>query len=142
MSASATDILPRISAPRPLAPAGMDGLLERAKLLDADDRLLLESTFVHNLSLRQIARLAGRNAGALSRTVKRLIRQLNHPTALAMLDVRCPLAQPLKQIGVERFLIGMTARQIAEKHEMPLRAVRKSIASIEMWMLLRSSGRM
>jgi DNA-directed RNA polymerase specialized sigma24 family protein len=112
---------------------GQRAVLERAALLDPDDRLLVRLAVRNGVSRRQLAQALHVPPGSLSRRLQRLGARLNDPLVVALLREDCPLTREYRQLGVEHFLQGRTMRRLADVHRMPLGEVRRVIAFLRGW---------
>jgi hypothetical protein len=110
-----------------------DGLWERIALLARDDQVLVELSLKAGASHRQIARLLKRSPGSVSRQLSRIGRRLHDPLVLALLHPNCPLEPEHRQIGVERFLCGMSMPELAERHQLTLARLRTTLLLIQGW---------
>jgi DNA-directed RNA polymerase specialized sigma24 family protein len=110
-------------------------LFRRARFLLPDDRLLLELAFKNHLSIRQIARLHNKPAGTISRKIMRLCKRLRDPAVVVLIDPAfvIPLRDEYRTLGVEHLLKGLSARQLADRHQMPVAEVRRIVSYIDGW---------
>jgi hypothetical protein len=113
--------------------ASEEGFWERAALLRAEERVLVELAVRGGRSHRQIARLLGRTPGSVTRALQRLGRRLSDPLVLALLHPNCLLEPQERQIGVEYFLCDLTAKQLAAKHQLPEVQVRRILHALKAW---------
>jgi hypothetical protein len=65
--------------------------------------------------------------------VRKFLRRLKRPIVGALSDRRCPLAPEYRTIGIELHLTGLTTREIADKHRMPVAEVRRVLAFVDGW---------
>jgi len=107
-------------------------LLELAALLQERDRILVELA-LRRVSHRQIAEAMKLPPGTVTRRLHRLSRRLHDPVVLALLDPRCPLEPQIRQLGVERFLSGLTQEQLAAKHGLTEQEVKKRLGFVTGW---------
>lgn len=103
-------------------------LRSRIDLLSPSDRVLMELVPTGMRSIRQVARMLNENPGALSRRMRLLWQRLNHPMITHLMSGSCLLPSEYRQIGVERYMLGMSFRQIAEKHRMSPTDTKKMLA--------------
>jgi DNA-directed RNA polymerase specialized sigma24 family protein len=115
-------------------------ILRRAQLLLPRDRSIVELTLKGNLSRQVVARTLGLAPGSVSRRLQRLSARLHDPLVVALLAADCPLSPEYRQVGVEHFLQGLPATDIADKHRMSAEQIRKTIASIRHWHELRGKS--
>src|SRR5215468_6706581 len=93
-------------------------VLESGSALKSEERGLLELSLRVGASIRQIARLLNRSPGSVSRQLQRLGKRLHDPLVLALLHPKCPLEPDYRQIGVERFLCGLSVPELSAKHQL------------------------
>jgi DNA-directed RNA polymerase specialized sigma24 family protein len=110
-------------------------LFRRARFLLPDDRLLLELAFKNHLSIRQIARLRNKPAGTISRKIMRLCKRLRDPAVVVLIDplFAIPLRDEYRTLGIEHLLQGLPARQLADRHQMPIAEVQRILSYIHGW---------
>ena len=121
-------------------PASEEGFWERAAMLRAEERVLVELAVRGGRSHRQIAGLLGRTPGSVTRALQRLSRRLSDPLVLALLHPNCLLEPQERQIGVEHFLSGLTAKELAAKHQLPAVQVRRILHSLKTWHRVGAAG--
>jgi len=120
------------SEPRP--ESGMSpAFRQRLDLLPMRDRAIVELTLRSNLSRSGIARALGMAPGQVSRRLRVLYARLHDPLVVALFDPRCPLAPEYRQLGTEHFLLGLSTRELAEKHQLGLVEVRQMLAYVRGW---------
>jgi DNA-directed RNA polymerase specialized sigma24 family protein len=108
-------------------------LLERAQWLTPPDRLLIELVLDGRQAMRQIAAFSGVPAGTITRRIRRIVNRLYDPLVVALLDDHCPLPREHRQLGIEHFLQGRTAAQLAELHRMNTYRVHKILEFVRGW---------
>lgn len=106
-------------------------LRNRIALLPKKDQILVELSFTGDRSIREVAQLIGGNPGFLSRRLKAVWTRLHSPIVDYLLDPTCAIAPELRQIGIERHLLGISAVAIAEKHLMRPAAVRQMLVQVK-----------
>lgn len=118
-------------------PVAMDGeptvLLKRARLLEREERLLVELALQGRLSRRKLGEVFHVPAGTVTRRLQRIAARLYDPLVIDLLDDTCPIAPEYRQIGVEHFLQRLSVATIAAKHCMRAADVRASIHFIRGW---------
>ena len=120
--------------PEPRPASGMSASFrQRLELLPVRDRAIVELTLSSNLSRAGIARALGMAPGQVSRRLRVLYARLHDPLVVALFDPRCPLAPEYRQLGTEHFLLGASARELAEKHQMSVLEVRRMLAYLRGW---------
>jgi hypothetical protein len=110
----------------------MQEVLKRAELLPEQDRLLVELA-LRNTSHRRIAEILRLAPGSVTRRVRKLSRRLYDPTVFALLHESCSLPAELRQMGVERLLLGMNFKQLAKKHQLHPVELRKRLGFLKGW---------
>jgi len=116
---------------------GSDGraaraLLERAALLAQRDRLMVELA-LRRVSHRRIAEVMKLGPGSVTRRLQRLSGRLHDPLVIALLDARCPLEPQTRQVAVERLLVGLTEAELAARHELTRREVKRQLQYVVGW---------
>jgi len=130
--------------PRPTlreARQASEALLKRAALLAPADRALVELAVGSSASQRQLATVLRMDAGTVTRRLKRLLGRLYDPLVLSLLDPRNPLPPEYRQLGVEHLLQGLSARQLADRHQMPVSQVHRILSQIRGWHSARNGHR-
>jgi DNA-directed RNA polymerase specialized sigma24 family protein len=117
----------------PVDAKSLSGLRKRISLLREDDQVLVELAMSGTASHRRIAELVKRPAGTVSRRLQKLAARLHDPIVLGLLDEDCPLSPQQRQIGVEHLLTGLSVRDLAAKHQIPLTAVMRHLHSLRDW---------
>lgn len=133
MNVSRQIVLESGHAVRAMEIASHDGFWKRVELLPAKERILIELALRAGLSRRQIASMLGKSPGAITRSLQRLSRRLYDPLVLALLHPDCLLEPIERQIGVEHFLCGLGAGQLADRHRMSRDSVRRILHALGVW---------
>ena len=115
-------------------------VLARASLLPERDRLLVELA-LRRVTHRRIGELMKLPPGTVTRRIQRLSKRLHDPIVIARLDERCSLDPDLRQLGVERLLIGMSGREISAKHEIKRDQIKRRLEYIHGWFRGLRTGR-
>ena len=118
---------------RRVVPNSRPGLRQRIDLLKPQDRLLVELAINADLTRRRIAELLKLPPGTVTRRINKLSARLHDPTVGRLLDPRCPLSPQQRQIGVEHFLTGLSARELSTKHQIPDAQVWRVIEYVRGW---------
>lgn len=105
--------------------AHTEALKARVQLLDPPDRVLMELVPTGMRSIRQVARMLDANPGTLSRRMRTVWRRINHPLVNHLMGRQCVLSAEYRQLGIERYMLGMSAQVIAERHRMKASDVRR-----------------
>ncbi len=62
-----------------------------------------------------------------------LYARLHDPLVVALFDDRCPLAADYRQLGTEHYLLGLSPRELADRHRMPHGEVRRMLVFLRGW---------
>jgi DNA-directed RNA polymerase specialized sigma24 family protein len=108
-------------------------LIARAKLLEPDDRMIVELTIAGRLSRRRIAELLDTDPGSVSRRFYRLVKRLNDPICSALARPRSGLREEYRQLAIGHFIQGHSAEQLATRHQLPGTHVRRVISFVNGW---------
>lgn len=108
-------------------------VLRRARHLCPADRALLEMALLRKLSRREIGALLGIPAGTVTRRVWRIGNRLYDPLAVALMERPGKLRTEYRQVGIEHFVQALTARQIADRHQMNVKEVRRILEFLRVW---------
>lgn len=123
-----------LTTPRPLADRAIDALMRRARLLPPADQALLDLVVLRQLPVYAIAKLRGLHPGTTARHVKKLIRRLQQPMVIALIDRgRNQLPQELWQVGIEYFVQRLSMNRIADIHQISLYRVRVMLEQVRGW---------
>ncbi len=93
-------------------------LLRRARFLPEQDAALVRNALDGQIPLSQLARLLGQHPGTLARRTRRLLRLLNDPANIHLMERGEQLPPELRQLGIEHRLHRMTIRQLADRHRL------------------------
>ncbi len=107
-------------------------VLKRAQLLPEQDRLIVELA-LRSTSHRKIAALLKLAPGSVTRRVRKLSQRLYDPMVIALLHETCTLPPELRQMGVERLLLGMHFKEIATKHQLHPVELRNQLGFLKGW---------
>ena len=127
-----------------VAPAGArvrEEMLRRAQWLGEKDRLIVQLWVKGNLTLREMSSVVELPAGSISRRLARIRERMQDRCVTALLETRGGLPEEMREVALEYFLTGMKAREIADRHRMPVRRVRKMIEFVKGWQNGRVSNR-
>lgn len=132
---------PLPAMPTLLARLDVEGLLKRSAYLSPRDRLLLDLSLKLRLTHRQIAAAMQIPRGSVSRRVRRLLRRLDDPVAVAITDPTCPLPADLKLVARRVLIEGLPATAVARQlHQSPA-TVRAAVGFVRGWFRgLREAG--
>lgn len=125
---------------RPAAEELPTVLLGRRKLLDDEERLLLELNLQRHLSNRQIGKLVEQPFGTVSRRLRRIKAKLSDPMAAALADPGCRLGTIHRDLAVGHYFRAESARSLAEKHGLSLFEVRMRLQYVRGWVKGRRDG--
>ena len=102
----------------------------RLGLLSGKDKVLMTMYIVNGNSFRQIARLRGVSETSIARRIYQLSERLTDGEFLLCVRNRDRLNRRQMAVARDYFLTGLSIKQIAEKKNMSLYAVRKVLFSI------------
>lgn len=108
----------------------LDLLRSRVSLLTGKDRLLLTMYLEKGNTFRQMARLAGVNETSIARRIRKLTKRLTDSRYITYLRNRDRFTKTQFAIAKDRFLTGMTIKEIAQKYQLTRYSVRKSLEHI------------
>ena len=115
--------------PVPVA-AGID---KRIFFLEPADRKFLQLALSGTLTRREIGLLLGQTNGTISRRVRGLLKRLNEPIVIALVDRGEFLPEGHREVGLAFFLRGLTLDQIAAEFDYSRYAVRKILEFVRGW---------
>src|SRR5262245_51228303 len=113
---------------------GKEVLLNRARVLPQQDRLVIELAFKNQLSMRQIAQILKRPPGSISRRLNRLRARLCDPLVAALLDPDCTLAPRYHAIAIQYFAQGKRLDQLMREHEVTRFELRGILSFVRGWL--------
>jgi hypothetical protein len=119
----------------PLDPA----ILQCIQLLGDKDRMLMELTLLLGASRRQMAVALRVTPGNVSRRLRCVARRLNSPLVKALAGRACTLPPQHQQIGIDRFLKGISLRQLMQRHDLTYEQLKGMLEYIRGWH--RGTGR-
>ena len=102
----------------------------RLGLLSGKDKVLMTMYFVNGNSFRQIARLRGVSETSIARRIHQIAQRLTDGEFLLCVRNRDKLNRRQMAVARDYFLTGLSIKQIAERKNMSLYAVRKVLFSI------------
>ena len=85
------------------------------------------------VSKSRAAALLGLPPWRVARRIRKVSARLYCPIVAALMEPRCPLAPSYRQVGVEHFLTGLSARTLAARHQMREGEVRRVIQFVRGW---------
>lgn len=104
-------------------------LLHLATLLDSRQRALLEMALDERGNISRLARWAQRSPSTVRRQLHAIIRRLNSPQATALLEAPERFSALEKACLWDSAVNGRSMRQLAEKHQISIHQIRKTLAS-------------
>jgi len=128
-------------SPRSQAPArGAAGssLLERARHLEPDEKLLVELAFKNHLSHRQIGQLMKVEAGTITRRLQRICTRLRDPLILSLID-DCArrsthaLPEQTRALALGHFLHRKSATELARVYGRSEREISRALDFVRGW---------
>lgn len=105
-------------------------LRSRISLLNGEDRLLLTMYLERGSSFRQLARLTGVADVVVARRIHKLIRRLADDQYIICLRNRDRLTDCELAVAKDRLLMGLPIEEIAQRHELTVYRVRKTLEHI------------
>lgn len=108
-------------------------LLERARHLPPGERALVQMVISGRSSRREMAAALAIPPGTVSRRVRRLLARLHHPIVVALTEQSGRLRAEYRQLGIEHFLHGRSARELADYHQMTHSKAKQMIEWIRGW---------
>lgn len=121
--------------PTPCPPPAADAeqlrrwLRDRLDLLDPADRILLELVGTGERSLRQTARLLGRDPGSTARRYRQLWKRLTDPAVALLIDADLGLTAIERRIALGHLLCGRRIGQLARREGVSPNRVRDALAA-------------
>ncbi|MHC4664620.1 MAG: helix-turn-helix domain-containing protein [Planctomycetota bacterium] len=107
-------------------------LRSRVSLLNGKDRLLMTMYLENGNTFRQLARLAGVSEGNIARRIHKLTKRLMDGEYIRCLRHRDKLTRTELKIARDYFLLGLSHRKIALKHNCNAYKVRKTLERIQL----------
>lgn len=111
-------------------------LTRRSKLLPAIDRRLLELS-LSGYSIRELARILGRHPGCISRRLNAIRRRLADEVVAALADHWADLPDHYRRIGISRYVIGRSIRELATEFALTRSEVTEILGYLRAWAMLR-----
>ncbi|MEM6749920.1 MAG: helix-turn-helix domain-containing protein [Planctomycetota bacterium] len=106
-------------------------LLERAQRLAPEDAQLLHQVYAQGLSIARVAETTGRHPRTLQRKVERLVRRMRSPSFRFIAQHLELLPRELQPTARDRFLYGLSLREIARRGRTSLHKVRTRVHTLE-----------
>ncbi|NJL32371.1 MAG: sigma-70 family RNA polymerase sigma factor [Phycisphaerales bacterium] len=116
-------------------------MLELAKSLPMEDRLLLEQRYRHGLELKEIAVLSHIPVWKLRQRLSKLIRRVREPSYRFLMTRGDMLDMPVRQCAEMAFLQGKTQRHIALDMGLSLHRVRRYLQDFQIITQLLGRGK-
>ncbi len=107
--------------------------LRRAEYLKPADRALLEMVVSQRFTRRDIGQFLGIPSGTVTRRAWRIGNRLHDPLSIALIERPGKLPDEHRQIGIEHFVQGMRAREIADVHRMGIIEVKGILEFLRLW---------
>lgn len=108
-------------------------IVARARILPPKEKLLIEMALINKLSHRQMAVALGRPAGTITRQLNRLLRKLNDPMMIALIDADCPLPDEVRWPVVHRLLGLVTVADLTAEFGLTPEALRQHVNYARGW---------
>lgn len=109
----------------------IDLLRARADVLNRKDRALMQMYLEGGYSFGRIARLAGVNEAAIARRIHKLIHRLLDSEYITCLRNRSRFSSLERTLAKDYFIEGLSQRKIAQKRDISVYQVRKSLRKIQ-----------
>jgi predicted DNA-binding protein YlxM (UPF0122 family) len=107
-----------------------DLLRHRKDLLEGEDKVFMTMYLDNGNSFRQMSRLLGVSETTISRRIDKLTKQLTGESFYIYRQYRKKLDKRQKQFARDYFLMGLSLRQIAYKHNCSFYLVKKTMGRI------------
>ena len=109
----------------------MDLLRARADILTGKDRALMQMYLESGLTFGRIARLLGINEANVARRIRRLTCHLLDSEYIACLRNRGRFSLMERTVAKDYFIEGLSQKKIAQKRDITVYQVRKSLRKIQ-----------
>jgi hypothetical protein len=109
-------------------------LLRRARLLPPEDQFILNAILYRGMSMRDLGRRLGHNPGTVCRRVRKMLHCLDSPMVVALLDTPDGLAEHYRQVGIDRFLLGLSISSMSRRHALSRHEVLGILAYLRLWL--------
>lgn len=109
----------------------IDLLRSRAGLLTGKDKLLMTMYLENGNSFRQMARLTGVNEASIARRIHKVIKRLIDGEYITCLRNRNKFTGTEMGIAKDYFLLGLSMKKIAKKHDSTYYRVRETLKKIQ-----------
>lgn len=118
-----------IGKPDVAEPAALrERLRARLERLSPADRVLVELVWSGERSMRQTARLLGRDPGSAARRYRRVWKRLTDPVVTLLMEGDLGLTAWQRRVAIEHVLCGRSMREIARGEGVSVRRVQEAIA--------------
>jgi len=109
----------------------IDLLRSRVELLTGKDKLLMTMYLENGNSFRQMAQLAGVNEANIARRIYKVTKRLIDGEYITCLRNRDKFTKTEMTIAKNYFLMGLSIRKIATRHNVSYYRVRKTLKKIQ-----------
>ena len=109
----------------------IDLLRDRIRLLRGEDKLLMTMYFENGNTFRQLAKLAGVNESNIARRINRITKRLLDSKYITCLRNRDKFTKTEMAIAKDYFLLGLSQKKIAAKHNYSIHRFRRILRRIQ-----------
>ena len=107
--------------------AGAEILLNRAELLEPEDRALLRLAFDRGASLGEVAAVMGASRGTVSRRINKLLARLQQPGFLHLYREDAELSPLTRRVAQAYYIGGLPQRAVAQRLGLSLHRIREQL---------------
>jgi predicted DNA-binding protein YlxM (UPF0122 family) len=100
-------------------------------MLKGRDGALMKMYLDNSNTFRQMSRLMGVNESSIARHIHKLVRRLLDGSYITCLHYRDKLTPEQVEMARDYFVDGLSMREIADRHETTLYAVRQTMKQIQ-----------
>ena len=111
--------------------AKIDMIRSRARMLEGKEKLLMDMYFERGVSIRQMSKMSGISETTISRRVRRLKERLLGREYLVCVRNSHLLDKKCIKIASQRFIKGLSIKNIAENNKMSIYMVKKIFGKID-----------
>jgi hypothetical protein len=109
----------------------IERLLDRAAYLSGHDRVFIEQVYRHGVSLPDVSRLSGQAPRRLRQRLARLMKRMNSPLFVFLVQHGMQLPEPLRRTGELVVLEGNSLRRAGFLSEQSLHRVREHLRTLQ-----------
>ncbi len=115
-------------------------MLRRARFLPPEDQFILNAILCRHMTMRDLSSQLGHSAGTICRRFRKMLHCLGSPMVTALLDTPDGLAENYRQIGIDRFLLGLSLSSIALRHAIGRHEIMGILAYLRLWLNLKAAA--